>query len=262
MGATVWFPLYIGDYLADTRKLSRDQHGGYLLLLFEHYLHGPLPDDDEQLARITLSATLSEWEKLRKALAPYFDVHDGFWHHSRVEAELEKMRKLRKARQDGAFQANAAKRKKALSDTDSAALSGMPSDTLSATQSQSQGFNAPTVHLSPIRSATTNLNGPHVPHAEIVAAYHEELPMATPCKSWKEKRQALLRARWREEPKRQSIDWWSAFFRYVAQSPFLCGKVNGAGREPFQLSLEWLLRPNNFEKVREGHYHRSNGARS
>jgi uncharacterized protein YdaU (DUF1376 family) len=28
-------------YLADTRKLSRDQHGGYLLLLFEDYLHGP-----------------------------------------------------------------------------------------------------------------------------------------------------------------------------------------------------------------------------
>ncbi len=134
---------------------------------------------------------------------------------------------------------------------------------IGATQSimnhQEPSFNAPSVHLSPNGSATGKLNGSRIPHIEIVGLYHEILPMATPCKSWRAPRQALLRARWREDPARQTLDWWVRYFGYVAESEFLCGRANGSGREPFQLTLEWLLRPSNFDKVREGYYHRSNG---
>lgn len=95
------------------------------------------------------------------------------------------------------------------------------------------------------------------PHQEIIAAYHEALPTCTPVKSWGETRQSFLRQRWREDAKRQRIEWWRRFFAYVAQSRFLTGQGDSSpGRDPFVADLEWLVRPQNFAKVIEGKYHR------
>lgn len=95
------------------------------------------------------------------------------------------------------------------------------------------------------------------PHQEIIAAYHEALPTCTPVKSWSETRQSFLRQRWREDAKRQRLEWWRRFFAYVAQSRFLTGQGDSSpGRDPFVADLEWLVRPQNFAKVIEGKYHR------
>ena len=85
-----WMPLWIGAYLADTMSLSRDSHGGYLLLLFAYWRNrGPLVDDDEEMAGIT-KATPEEWEKLRPRLARFFTIEGGVWRHSRADKELAK----------------------------------------------------------------------------------------------------------------------------------------------------------------------------
>lgn len=83
-----WMPLWIGAYLADTQRLTRDQHGGYLLLLMAYWREGgPLADDDEELAAI-VKATPKEWAQLRPRMAKFFTVADGVWSHKRVEQEL------------------------------------------------------------------------------------------------------------------------------------------------------------------------------
>lgn len=83
-----WMPLWIGAYLADTQRLTRDQHGGYLLLLMAYWRNnGPLEDDDVELAQIA-KASPKEWKDLRPRLAKFFTVADGVWRHKRVEEEL------------------------------------------------------------------------------------------------------------------------------------------------------------------------------
>lgn len=83
-----WMPLWIGAYLADTQRLTRDQHGGYLLLLMAYWREGgPLADDNEELAAI-VKATPKEWAQLRPRMAKFFTVADGTWTHKRVEQEL------------------------------------------------------------------------------------------------------------------------------------------------------------------------------
>jgi uncharacterized protein YdaU (DUF1376 family) len=83
-------PLFIGDYLADTMRLTRDQHGGYLLLIMDYWRSGEAPpDDDDILATITKS-TPSEWKKLRAILAKFFTIEDGLWKHKRIEIEMQK----------------------------------------------------------------------------------------------------------------------------------------------------------------------------
>jgi len=85
--ADIWMPLYIGDYLADTGRLTTEQHGAYLLLIMDYWRNGPPPDDEEILQNITrLSKFL--WKKSRPVLEKYFRVEDGVWRHKRIDEEM------------------------------------------------------------------------------------------------------------------------------------------------------------------------------
>jgi uncharacterized protein YdaU (DUF1376 family) len=86
-------------------------------------------------------------------------------------------------------------------------------------------------------------------HQKILDAYHEILPELPQVKILTEKRKTLLKARWREDEKRQDIEFWNRFFGYVRTSDFLMGKSGG-----FQANFEWLINSTNFVKVIEGNY--------
>lgn len=100
---------------------------------------------------------------------------------------------------------------------------------------------------------------PECPHQEIIALYHDALPTCPRIRDWTPTRAAHLRARWNEDPKRQDLDYWRRLFAYVAQSEFLTGRTSSPGRKPFAASLEWLVKAENFAKVREGRYHHEGG---
>lgn len=92
------------------------------------------------------------------------------------------------------------------------------------------------------------------PHQAIIEIWHEVLPEARRIRDWTPARQEHLRARWREDEKRRNLDWWRKLFEYIRTCPFLMGQKASPGRKPFDLSLPWLLNPENFAKVREGAY--------
>lgn len=98
----------------------------------------------------------------------------------------------------------------------------------------------------------------NVPHAEVIAAYNEILATqgltAVKPSLWSgSERAKALRSRWREDPKRQSVDWWRRFFGYVGESDFLMGRAKTD--RPWSADLGWLLKRENFVKVCEGKYH-------
>lgn len=81
---------------------------------------------------------------------------------------------------------------------------------------------------------------------------------------WTAARAKHLQARWRElfaEGKAHNRDdalaWFARFFRYLAKSRFLTGRVTPreAGRPPFCAELPWVLTPENFVQCIEGKYH-------
>lgn len=102
---------------------------------------------------------------------------------------------------------------------------------------------------------TSRQTADNCPHQAIIDLYHQTLPTGRQVREWTPARQAMLRSRWRENPKRQTLDWWGRYFAYCAKSRFLTGQTHSQGRRPFELSLDWLVKSENMAKVIEGAYH-------
>jgi uncharacterized protein YdaU (DUF1376 family) len=100
-----WMPLYVGDYLRDTRDLTTLQHGAYLLLIMHYWQHDGLPRDNARLAAIA-GLTLAQWRRNREALRAKFGKG---WVHKRIDAELARADRVymqrRQAGQNGGIRA-------------------------------------------------------------------------------------------------------------------------------------------------------------
>ena len=80
--------LYVADYLGDTRHLTTEQHGAYLLLLMTMWRSdGVLSDDPAKLARIA-GVTVARWAKIRDDLMAFFTPCEGGITQGRLVAEL------------------------------------------------------------------------------------------------------------------------------------------------------------------------------
>jgi uncharacterized protein YdaU (DUF1376 family) len=82
--------LYVADYLGDTRHLTTEQHGAYLLLLMTMWRSdGRLPNDQKKLARIAGCST-SRWAKISSEVLEFFDAGEDGLTNVRLSRELEK----------------------------------------------------------------------------------------------------------------------------------------------------------------------------
>ncbi|WP_164919717.1 YdaU family protein [Hansschlegelia zhihuaiae] len=116
-------PLYVGDYLRDTRALTAEQHGAYLLLLMSMWnAGGELPADDRRLARFA-SCSPSRWAKIKAEILGFFDVQGGVVKHKRLGAELEKAQEKSFKRADSGTRGGYAK---ALKDKEARMANAMP----------------------------------------------------------------------------------------------------------------------------------------
>jgi len=83
-----WMPLYVADYLKDTRHLSTIEHGAYFMLILHAWTHdGALPRDPVRLARIA-GMSAKEWKESGPVLLEFFNASGGGYRHKRIDAEL------------------------------------------------------------------------------------------------------------------------------------------------------------------------------
>jgi len=103
-----WMPVYVGDYLADTQRLTTEQHGSYILLLLDYWRNGPPPTDDAILCSIT-RLKMTRFRKHKNVLLSFFTVEGGKLIHKRVERERQRANGITDERSK-AGKAGAAKR--------------------------------------------------------------------------------------------------------------------------------------------------------
>ena len=94
MAALPYMQLYIADYLADTMHLSAEEHGAYLLLMFNYWQTGkPIPKN--RLAKIA-RLTNERWADVEPSLQEFFCDNGEEWVHLRIEEDLASVREKKK----------------------------------------------------------------------------------------------------------------------------------------------------------------------
>jgi len=106
--------------------------------------------------------------------------------------------------------------------------------------------------LIPEKRFQGNKPPPDCPHEKIIELYHKTIPEMPKVVIWNDSQKAWLRARWKEDLERQTLEWWKKYFTWIRESDWLMGRT----KEEFQCDLEWLIRKMNFAKIANGRYHR------
>jgi len=154
-----WMPLYIGDYLRDTSRLTTEQHGAYLLLIMDYWANGPLPDDDFALAQVTRLHPAA-WKKNRASIARMFVVVDGVWRHKRIDEELDEARRfIEKQKANGAKGGRPKKTQTTTQDETQKKPMGFDRDTPNDNPNESPSPSPIPVNPSTYKSAYTDSNG-------------------------------------------------------------------------------------------------------
>jgi uncharacterized protein YdaU (DUF1376 family) len=243
-----YYKRHLGDYAKDTRWLSTYQHGVYALLLDWYYANEkPIPMDIAY--RIVNARSGPERKATQEVLLAFFDLdkHAGFAHNKHADFAIAKFQSKSEVNSLIAKERESTKRARNVADVvGHSDGSGEPSHKPLAT-SHKEAKEAEA-------SLSADAAAP-CPHEAIVALYHEHLPANPRIKVWDGARADALRTRWREDAKRQSLDYWRRFFAHVAASPFLTGQRDGGNGRPFLPGLDWLVKAANFAKVIEGRYH-------
>jgi uncharacterized protein YdaU (DUF1376 family) len=123
--SSIWMPLYIGDYLADTQLLTTEQHGAYLLLIMAYWKNqGPLPSDDAILMSVCKMQP-AKWKSLKPSVLKFFQVKGGNISHKRIDKEIKA---TKEKREKAANKAKAAAEARWTKDASSNAQSNPPSN--------------------------------------------------------------------------------------------------------------------------------------
>lgn len=85
-----YMPFWVDDYQRDTRHLTTEEHGAYLLLLMAAWASptNSLPDDDDMLARVA-GVSLARWRKMKSIIMAFWslDGRSKRWSQKRLKKE-------------------------------------------------------------------------------------------------------------------------------------------------------------------------------
>lgn len=92
------------------------------------------------------------------------------------------------------------------------------------------------------------------PHSEIIRVYHEilpELPRVIESLWPGSVREKNLKARWKQSPTHQSIDFWERFFTAIRKIDWYFPGQGSPQMQNFSASLGWIIKRENFDKAIE-----------
>ena len=293
MASLPYIQLYVADYLADTMHLSTEEHGAYLLLIFNYWQTGkPIPKNRLQsIVRVGND----RWTTVERSLSEFFNDTGTHWQHSRIDTDLEIANAAQKQRSDaGKASAEAKKRtrqteiKKVINDRTNDRTNDRSTTVDFSLQRNVNETSTNKNRIEEIREEEIRIDinqeivptvlvtadGDHspestLPHAdkpvslkpkipidEIIATFHEVLPDLPACKKLTTKRVASIRQRWKSGDL-PDLKTWRDYFEYVSLSEFLCGKMPPTESYPrtFFADIDFLINESNYTKILEGKYH-------
>lgn len=260
---------------SDTWALAKGAARGWLLLqwllAWRQVPCGSLPADEEVIAA-KLDMPPKEWAKHRKVLMRGWErADDGRLYHPTVTARVLEMLEYRRKNAERVAKFKAALREQregnALPERESPAKNDTGTGTGTGTSSKPYEAYA-SVTGKPETCEQHADSNPSCPSADIVALYHELMPLNPRVKVLNDTRKKAIRARWKEAAlltskpfgysnRQEGLAAWREFFEVCAESDFLTGKAPAQpGRPSFVADIDFLMSPTGFARCLENKYHR------
>lgn len=258
--ANGWNPTFEIDRISasDTWVLADDDERPWLLRIwYEAWKSvpvGSMPSDRRLFAR-RIGCKAQFLDAHAEIFMRGWALHsDGNLYHPFIVAQVEVMlttrsknrEKVNKWRQE---QAEKAKRNQLKSESNQLPTSNQTVGAEHGQDRTGQELDKGTdVPLSESPSGDSSASVATCPHQDIIALYHEMLPeLPTVAVSrWANSSNAkALQARWREDKRHQSLDFWERFFNTVRTNSHWMGQSPGGWRA----DLRWLVKNENFNKV-------------
>jgi uncharacterized protein YdaU (DUF1376 family) len=251
-----YYTFNIGDYRGATAHLSNEEDLAYRRLLDMYYdTEKKIPVDTQWVARrLRLDSKIID-----DVLTDMFEKQEDGWFNARCHEVIAQYHAMaEKNRANGKL---GGRKKNPV---------GNPMET------DSQPIVKATINQELITNNQVNTNIcppdgepeeklPDCEHKAVIGLYHQHLPTLRKVEVWNTTRHGYLRQRWREVAIELSqgksihtddvLNWWQDFFKHIAHSKFLTGKINSKDGRAFTADLEWILKPSNFAKIVEGKYH-------
>ena len=251
-----YYTFNIGDYRGATAHLSNEEDLAYRRLLDMYYdTEKKIPVDTQWVARrLRLNSKIID-----DVLTDMFEKQEDGWFNARCHEVIAQYHAMaEKNRANGKL---GGRKKNPV---------GNPMET------DSQPIVKATINQELITNNQVNTNIcppdgepeeklPDCEHKAVIGLYHQHLPTLRKVEVWNTTRHGYLRQRWREVAIELSqgktihtddvLNWWQDFFKHIAHSKFLTGKINSKDGRAFTADLEWILKPSNFAKIVEGKYH-------
>lgn len=107
-----------------------------------------------------------------------------------------------------------------------------------------------------ITTSSESADSARCPVAEIIEIYRNRAPSLVQPRIVTDATKAQIAARWRQDKRHQSAEFWQDFFTHCEASDFLAGRTPGRnGQKPFRADLDWTVKAGNFAKIINGNYH-------
>jgi uncharacterized protein YdaU (DUF1376 family) len=241
-----YYQFNIGDYASHTVQLDPIEDIAYRRMIDWCYLHEkPLPLDPVEVAR---EVRMRDYPAaVAYVLNKYFSLNEKGFFQKRIESEIRSYKKLSGKRKDAANKRWASKHKGLNGDASALQV-----------QSTSNAKQEPrTINQEPLtnnqkedKSITQKPAVPACPVEQIIQLYRDTAKRLPSVRIVPDSVKAHIRARWLQDKRFQSLDFWKGFFEYCENNKFLSGQSETRGdRKPFRASLAWVVNATNFAKI-------------
>ena len=242
-----YYQFNIGDYAAATKGLSLLEDLAYRRVLDLYYTtEQPLNECLTDVAREI--GMRDQQQEVDYVVQKYFTLTADGWSQKRAEREVEAYQSKQKSASKAGKASAEARRIKASEQTSSDRSTTVQPNVKHKTLNTKQ---------EPVTTVKPEPKVPSCQVEKIIESYKAVARKLPDVRVVDEGTKGNIRARWRQDSRFQSIDFWQTFFSYCEENTFLSGQSEPKdGRTPFRATLAWLVKPANFAKVVNGDYDR------
>jgi len=246
-----YYQFHITDFAYHTSHLSLEEDAVYRRLLDFYYdREAPIPKETQPVIR---RLRLVNYEAIAdRILQEFFVLTDDGWHNYRADQEIIAYHaKADVARENGKKGGRPKKNNNLGESITQSVILANPDLTQTKANQEPRTINQEpfnTMQQSKIVAC---------PIEKIIELYRSVAKRLPQPRVIPDVVKTNIAARWRQDDRFKSLDFWREFFEYCESHKFLSGQVDGRdGKPPFRANLQWVVKAANFAKIVNGDYDR------